>query len=299
MDKGGAKLLLQEGMRRPFQGQRLLTLGRQDINFTYDLLEKAAKELGARLCHPDPITLSHQATAALQGKISDDSFFKALGFSSVAALDYSSFESARHIFDLNSEAVAENLVGSFDVIIDGGTIEHVFHIPNALNNIHEMLSKNGRIVHMSPSSNHIDHGFYMFSPTLFWDFYKTNGYEINTFQVFRYTQRPSIDAWEISEYKPGCLNAVSFGGLDDGMYGIFCVATKTKDSTGDRIPQQGLYLRAWGIGAEAESTTQTTASNLQSIKDLIRRIPAAPQILRYVRGITRKKGLGLKIIARY
>src|SRR5207249_3920994 len=97
-------------------------------------------------------------------------FFKALGFSEVAAMDYSDFESARYIHDLNSSEPPEHLLENFDVIIDGGTIEHVFHIPNVLNSIHKMLRPHGRTIHMSPSSNHIDHGFYMFSPTLFWDF---------------------------------------------------------------------------------------------------------------------------------
>ena len=60
------------------------------------------------------------------------------------------------------------------MIIDGGTMEHIFHIPNVLNNIYRMLRVGGRIIHISPSSNYVDHGFYSFSPTLFYDFYQTN-----------------------------------------------------------------------------------------------------------------------------
>lgn len=321
MDKGGAKLLFEEALQRPFKG-RLLTLGKQDINFTFEALQKAAKDLGAQLHDPGPITLSNKPERAAQGFISDETFFKALGFSEVAAMDYSDFESARYIHDLNNSELPEHLVEAFDVIIDGGTIEHVFHIPNVFKNIHRMLRPQGRTIHMAPSSNHIDHGFYMFSPTLFWDFYSTNHYEINLFQVFRYTQRPAIDPWEVSDYTPGCLNPVSFGGLDDGLYGIFCVVTKTSDSTGDKIPQQGAYIEAWA----AQNVVETPVSEAlipeaevvtpkSPIKDVVKRIPVVAPVSRYIlRGVRslknrkpiptptplpQKKGLGLKVVARY
>jgi SAM-dependent methyltransferase len=320
MDKGGAKLLLQEALQRPLTG-RVLTLGKQDINMTFETLQQAAEELGVQLQDPGPVTLSDQTEFASRGCISDQTFFKALGFSEVSAMDYSDFESARHIHDLNSSEPPQNLLGSFDVIIDGGTIEHVFHLPNVLNSIHKMLRTHGRTIHMSPSSNHIDHGFYMFSPTLFWDFYHTNRYEINLFQVFRYTQRPAIDPWEVSNYTPGCLDGVSFGGLDDGMYGIFCVVTKKEDSTGDKIPQQGVYVRAWNSENEAQPATIEPASavpqsdvRFKALRGIVKRIPVVAPISRFMLhryysyryGEKKKsppppikKGLGLKVVARY
>ncbi len=238
--KGTAKVLLKEASRRPFKG-RILTLGRQDIWFSYDLLQKMAAEFDAKLSKPGDISLSHKKRFATKGYISDDCLFKSLGFSESKALDVSNYESAHYIFDLNNAEVPKQLFKTFDVIIDGGTIEHIFHIPNTLNNIYKMLRQGGRIIHICPSSNHIDHGFYMFSPTLLWDFYETNKFDINNFQLFRHTPRHWVDPWEISDYQPGCLGRVSYGGLDDSMYGIICIATKTKDSTGHVVPQQGDY----------------------------------------------------------
>jgi SAM-dependent methyltransferase len=304
MDKGGAKLLLSEALQRPFKGQ-LLTLGRQDVHFTFKELQKAAKELGAKLHEPCPITFSNKAESALKGHISDETFFKALGFSDVAAMDYSPFESARYIFDLNSRELPEHLLAAFDVIIDGGTIEHVFHLPNALNNIHRMLRPHGRIIHLAPSSNYMDHGFYMFSPTLFWDFYRANNYKIKMFQVFTHTRRPAIDPWEVSDYEPGCLNQVSFGGLDDKMYGIFCVAMKNEDSTGDNIPQQGAYMEIWG--ERDVVTPPTVIPQSHPLKGMVKRIPIVSNVLRSIyiyahtlkKKLPRRKGLGLKVVARY
>jgi len=310
--KAALKILLKEASRRPFNG-RVLTLGRQDVYFSYDLLRKTAEEFEVELSDPGEITLHHKPEHATAGYISDDVLFRSLGFCELKALDYSDYESAHYTFDLNSSEIPKHLLEAFDVIIDGGTIEHVFHIPNVLNNIYKMLRQGGRAIYLSPSSNHIDHGFYMFSPTLFWDFYEANKFEINTFQVIRYTPRHHVDPWEIHNYVPGCLNRVSFGGLDDGMYGICCIVTKTKDSTGDIVPQQGNYVyNAWKIKdrpkvrKETSETSISYCSKFQVIKDAIKRLPFLYQILRplvkFIRSVRQrrsKKGLGLEVVARY
>jgi hypothetical protein len=274
-----------------------------------------AIEFGVELSNPGNVTLSAKADFAAKEYISDDCLLRSLGFSETKVVDFSDYESADYIFDLNSGEVPEHLVEAFDVIIDGGTIEHVFHIPNALSNIYRMLRQGGRIIHISPSSNHTDHGFYMLSPTLFWDFYTANKFEVNTFQVFRYTPRHYMDPWIISDYQPGCLDRVSFGGLDDGMYGIICIVTKTKDSTGNVIPQQGSYVYSiWRIKDRAEDREETSQtfvshySKFQVIKEAIKRFPLLYQVLRLLVKLIRsffqrlqppRKGLGLRVVARY
>ncbi|MEW6264283.1 MAG: class I SAM-dependent methyltransferase [Thermodesulfobacteriota bacterium] len=242
--KGALKVLLKEAARRPYSG-RVLTLGRQDIYFTYDVLRDTARACGVPLAIPEQIVLNHKREAAAQGFISDHSLFEVLGFSESGSMDYSDYEGASYVFDLNDSNLPDHLAEAFDVIVDGGTLEHVFHVPNALNNIFKMLKTGGRVIHILPVANYVDHGFYMFSPTLFWEFYQANKFEINTTQVFRHTQRPDLDPWEVCDYLPGCLDPVSFGGLDDGMYSLICVATKQADSTGQAVPQQGKWLADW------------------------------------------------------
>lgn len=314
--KGSTKVLLKEASRRPFKG-RVLTLGRLDIWFSYKLLQKMAMEFGVKLSNPGDITLSHKPWFAARRYISDDCLFKSLGFSESKVLDFSDYEFTHYIFDLNSNEVPEHLTEAFDVIIDGGTIEHVFHIPNVLNNIYKMLRQGGRIIHISPCSNQVDHGFYMFSPTLFWDFYEANGFEINNFQVFRCSPRYYLDPWEISDYKPGCLKRVSIGGLDDGIYGIICIATKTNNSTGNIVPQQRVCVYNWRKTRDRTKDQKRTPGTptsyhlkFQAIKDAIKRFPFFYQALRlltmYIRSFKRRlrltrppKGLGLKVVARY
>ncbi|MGA1823343.1 MAG: class I SAM-dependent methyltransferase [bacterium] len=305
--KGAAKVLCKEAYRKPFKG-RILTLGRQDIWFTYPLLENIAREFGVELNNHTPITLSHKPEFQAKQYISDDCLFKALGFSECKSLDFSDYESADYIFDLNCPDLPRHLAEAFDVIIDGGTIEHVFHLPNALHNIYKMLSQEGRIIHIAPSSNYIDHGFYMFSPILFWDFYSVNKFEINNFQVFRHTERAHIDPWEMSEYQSGWLNSKSFGGLDDGMYSIVCIATKSKNSTGEVIPQQGNFSYLWkGKDNQNALSKASFSADRRSQSDIPRRKrslfykllrPLSPIICFLAHRIC-SKGLGLRVEDRY
>jgi hypothetical protein len=66
---------------------------------------------------------------------------------------------------------------------------------------------------------------------------------VNVCEVFCYRSENLYGegGWEVSDYVPGALTRVSLGGLDDGIYGVIMVATKTTGSTCDIIPQQGLY----------------------------------------------------------
>jgi SAM-dependent methyltransferase len=240
INTSAVKVFLHESRRRGLLG-RLLTLGRQDVYLTADELRTTMAEFGKRPVQEIAPSLSKKVTFAKSNFISDEYLFSALGFTECKALDASSYEEADFVFDLNRSDPPASLVDRWDTVFDGGTTEHVFHLPNALSNIFRFLRIGGRVIHIAPSSNHIDHGFYMFSPTLFWDYYKANNFEINVCQVFRYTQDLYAGAWQVCDYVPGGLTRVSMGGLDDALYGVILIATKTPNSTFDVIPQQGLY----------------------------------------------------------
>jgi SAM-dependent methyltransferase len=249
--KAVAKLLMKEGNERPFSG-RVLSLGRQDIYFSNESLKRYASEVSFRLSEPPAISLHRHPTLKELGCMSDESFLLSVGFQQSETMDYSDFEEADHLFDLNSDTLPEHLLGRFDVIIDGGTIEHVFHVPNALKNVHKMLKVGGRVIHVVPSSNYLDHGFYSFSPTLFCDYYWANQYAIDRLQVFRHENKPGLHLLELSElpfeiyeYVPGCLDKISFGGLDDALYGTYVVARKLEKSRCDVVPSQRKFFEAW------------------------------------------------------
>lgn len=234
------RVLLKENNRRKLGGS-ILSLGRQDIFVTQPYLIEILREFGMRPIGKSPQILSRKESESKRGFISDEYLFKALGFSESKTSDVSNYEGADFALDLNNADTPSELINKWDVVLDGGTIEHVFHTPNAMSNIFQLLKIGGRVIHMAPSSNHMDHGFYMFSPTFFWDYYMANGFDIDVCQIIRYSADWLEGEWEISDYTPGSLTHKSIGGLDDGIFMVVVVATKTKDSTCNVIPQQGMY----------------------------------------------------------
>jgi SAM-dependent methyltransferase len=264
ISKATTQIFLQESLRRPLEG-RVLQLGRQAIYVSEDMVRNLATQLGAKLHKLQKTELSSDTNSAAQGFLLDRSFFGLLGFSECESLDCSDYEGADHIFDLNAPAVPDHLRNRFDFIFNGGTIEHVFHLPNVLANIFAMLRVGGRILHLAPSSNNIDHGFYMFSPTFFTDFYAANKYEINLAQIVRITPGHDLDQpWLATNYKPGSLDHREPSDFDDGLYVIFFIATKTAESTASVIPQQGFYTR-YHAGMATTIRSPTNGSNVKKI----------------------------------
>ncbi|MEO8358552.1 MAG: hypothetical protein ABI672_00860 [Vicinamibacteria bacterium] len=234
--------ILREHRLRPFSG-RCLTLGQADMYFDKPALDRMAHAAGVAL-GPAPATLSHRADFAQKGYISREAFFLSLGFSEVVSLDKSRFEGAEIEFDLNSPSLPPELQGAFDCVVDHGTLEHVFHLPNCLANIGGMLKPSGRMIHSSPSHNYFDHGFYMFSPTLFADFYAVNEWTIHSIQVYQIRpERQEIEAPFFADYEPGIFATQSAGGMDGKAYGTVCVVQKAVTSTVHKIPDQSYYSK--------------------------------------------------------
>jgi len=92
--------------------------------------------------------------------------FASLGAKQVQALDFSDFEGAKFVHDLNRPIGAE-LKEKFDTVYDGGTLEHIFNFPVALQNCMEMVKVGGRLFIHTAANNWCGHGFYQFSPELF------------------------------------------------------------------------------------------------------------------------------------
>lgn len=244
LSRSSVAYLMDTAKRQPFSG-RILTLGRLNVAINADEIEALAAERGFNLAPPPE---SSRPTLEPTG-VSCDYLFRRLGFDSVHATDVSDYEGAEVIFDLNAAAIPPEHAGQYDVVLDSGTLEHIFHLPNALKNILDFTKKGGRIIHISPSSNHVDHGFFMFSPTFFWDFYKANDLKIHSCDLFRYNVMTSARAqWQYGPYTPGSLDNVSSGGLGAGSWGIAVIAEKVADIPEITIPQQGMYLEPWQTG---------------------------------------------------
>lgn len=242
--RGAARLLIAEASRSPFTGI-IGQLGRQTMYHSSSEFIECAK------LHD----FSLQAPVDRDDSYDDAVFFKALGFDQVESVDVSAYQGTTHVVDLN-KPVSEDLHNRFDVIYDGGTTEHIFDQVSVMKNIHSMLKIGGRIIHASPSTGHVDHGYYMFSPTMFWEYYTANFYSLETAYVIKYNQlNPAKKkSWNVYDYTPGSLwwASVSF----KGSMALFFVSRKTADSTSGIMPHQGKFGTSW-TGQQSETTGDT------------------------------------------
>jgi SAM-dependent methyltransferase len=281
-------------------------LGRQSIDLSARQVLAIADQFTAHLA----VSVSEQTVTDGDAEIGDDLLFRMLGFDVVESLDVSGYESATHIHDLNLP-IPEQLKEKYDLVFDGGTLEHVFDIPQCLRNIHALLKPGGLIVHCSPANNWVDHGFYMFSPTLFSDYYSANNYSVLRSNVIESSAANPMVRSIVYEYSPGVIDHRSVGGWGGGKtLRTWFVAQKISGATATFIPQQGTYRRTW---PEMRDTESLPASDKQTVIRVIgkyirgqadaNRVPykalfwaLTPLVVAY-RFLQRRQGV--KIVARY
>lgn len=150
---------------------RVLMLGRQSMKLKErfkDRLDDLMEERG----------LDFDCAAFEQEDGYAETLFTKLGADSVEAMDFSDFEGANLVHDLNAP-VPEDYVGRYDVIFDGGTTEHVFDVAASMDNINRMLAPGGIFISAVPANNWFGHGFYQFGPELVFSYWKHGcGFEV-------------------------------------------------------------------------------------------------------------------------
>lgn len=159
IDTQAVRLLL-EARQSGVRFGRLATLGRQNY-FPSDAETRREFRRAGLDAAGIPGLLGHRELPRYA-----DHVWRALGAESVDAVDASDYEGATVIHDMN-RPIPDALRGRFDVVYDGGSLEHIFNVPVALANCMEMVDIGGRVIHFTPANNQFGHGFYQFSPELF------------------------------------------------------------------------------------------------------------------------------------
>jgi SAM-dependent methyltransferase len=213
-------VVLHEWLRRSGGGGRLLSFGAQSLQFDA------------------PAFIAATGERAFSGTA--QSYFAVCGYPDNRALDVSGFEGAEIIFDLNEGRTPADLLGGFDAVFNGGTIEHVFHVPNALAHVTRLLRPDGLAIHLSPCHNWVDHGFYQFSPTLFFDYYEAAGFQPLESAVFLF-ERDVRAPWRVMPAPPHAFGS-GLSGTFDGRIGLqLFMARKTASAVDVAVPTQSLY----------------------------------------------------------
>jgi hypothetical protein len=110
----------------------------------------------------------------------DEFLRQALGAQRIDSIDISSYEGASILHDMNQPLPAE-LCGQYEVVLEAGSLEHIFNLPVALRNCMCLLKPGGSLFLSVPANNLFGHGFYQFSPDLFFRVLSPpNGFQLNT-----------------------------------------------------------------------------------------------------------------------
>lgn len=176
----------------------------------------------------------------LNGKYAD-LFLEIIGASNFKVLDISDYEGASIIQDLNLP-IPKSLENKFETVVDIGTTEHIFNINQSFENIRGLCKVGGKIMMLSPANSYLGHGFYQFSPELFFRaFDREFGFEINSMYLIK--QRFFYDKWyEITD--PRNLNRRGTIFTRDRCY-LGVISTKVSDISLSEFPQQSDYVTAW------------------------------------------------------
>lgn len=166
-----------------------------------------------------------------------EKLFSFLGVKNLDIMDYSDYEGANIIHDLN-EPLPDELKDKYDVVLDGGTMEHVYNYPVALRNSMDAVCEGGVLILTTPTNNYCNHGFYQISPCMFMDILnKANGWQLLEISLFE-ERKLNLSSRLIRIIKDGQI-------YPKGYDLLFVVARKLGKTPDKIIVQQGDYEEIW------------------------------------------------------
>ena len=229
IDNVAAKMLLLLRNEQGIDLQKTIILGRQHNYLGPLLRRKIHAEFG----------LSKNSLPL--DSVYADELLQILGVVKPDILDVSNYESANVIHDMN-KPIPQELMEKYSTVIDIGTSEHVYNISQSLENLKSLCAPRGYVLMISPANNWLGHGFYQFSPELFFRAFGTpSGFEIRN--LFLVKLRPFGSIWyELNDPKIMGRRGTIF--TKRRCY-VAVIATKVSRSTSQSQPQQSDYESAW------------------------------------------------------
>lgn len=188
--------------------------------------------------------------------------FLLLGAEEVVSFDFSDYEGATIAQDMNL-IMDDSFKERFDVVFDGGSLEHVFNFPVAISNCMKIVKIDGYFISIVPVNNFSGHGFYQFSPELFFRiFCEANGFEMQ--QVIVYEDTTHTNFYQVSDPEKVGMR-VTLKNKKPAY--IFIVAKKINNvEPFTKYPQQSDYVKLW---EKTDSSHSENSLNLNNIMRLL------------------------------
>ncbi len=208
-----------------------VTIGRQWILASANDLRKAFAVLG----------VDGDADQLVRDNIFGDFFFELLGAKQVDSVDVSGYEQATIIHDMNRPIPPEHH-RRFSLVFDGGSLEHIFNVPQALANCMEMVEVGGYYALVTAGNNSLGHGFWQISPELiFRVFGPANGFRV---EVVLLKEHWSED-WRVVKDPEVMRRRVEL--CNNSPTYICCIAQRVAlEEIFAVTPQQSDYVANWG-----------------------------------------------------
>ncbi len=191
-----------------------------------------------------------------------------LGAKRIVSIDASPYEGASRVVDLN-QPIPTELEGAFTAVIDAGSLEHIFDFPTAVRNCMRMVAPDGHFIAISPGNNAMGHGFYQFSPELFYRVLSSaNGFAVERMLV---TETSSTRWYEVSD--PEAVGARVQMRTFRPTY--LCMAARRVSNVPilDTPPQQSDYVKRWQHDNAPGDGGQTVGPTDASIRAVEERTP--------------------------
>lgn len=237
-------------------------VGRQTMLVSRDDLRSNLHKFGIDLSETD----ADEILTGSEGYA--EAFLDLLGAERTISFDASEYEKATVIHDFN-QPVPDEFKNRFTAVLDGGTLEHVFNFPTAIRNCMEMIKEGGHFLAVSPTNNYLGHGFYQFSPEVYFRiFSEENGFETRKVIIFEETR--DSQWYEVAD--PNKLaERVTLKNQQPTMLLVIAKKIKTVEIFSSP-PQQSDYVALWNDRSPVQSGGKEIG---QGVFSLAKRVPAA------------------------
>lgn len=240
-----------------------LTIGRQRLLCTPRSLHAALRDAGMRLDRSQALALIERGAGFAEPVL------QRLGARRVDSLDASDYEGATHVHDLNRPLPTE-LRAKYSAVVDGGSLEHVFNFPLALTGCLEAVALGGHYLAMTPVNNWPGHGFYQFSPELY--FRVLDGDNGFAMRCMLWRPETPLGRWYQVADPAAVARRVERRGAAPALLYVAARRTELRAVLADP-PQQSDYLAAWEASAARARATNEIAIRDTTARRIYRHSP--------------------------
>lgn len=170
------RLMLERLLGGLRDGDAIASMGYPDILYPPDeLAQKLGDKFSGLRYREDSEAICRRHGIEFRQIPDAESLFELYG-ASLDVYDIAEERGCEIVLDLNYPFPA-NACEQYEWVLDVGTLEHCFNLPQAAINMAAMAKVGGRVCHENPF-NWGNHGFYGLNPTWYHDFYEANGFDL-------------------------------------------------------------------------------------------------------------------------